>query len=578
MANRVLYPPVVASSLPAFLVSNGTLRVPISFSKFNNTEDFVSAQISIVKKDTGMNVVNTIDDTVNGRYRAAGIILNVPVLHSTVDGNTEYFVEIKSSDLSSIVGSYHGWIPGYFYKVQVRLSAANYSPSDGGQQAWLNLHASDFSEWSTVCIIKAIGDITLNLSTFNYIYRTSGQLNPAFETTGKSLVFAGKFSCVDVTETLAYYRLKIYDYPKTASSQPLDDSGYIYNTAVDINEFNYVFKNNGDAGDKFIVELEYNTINDFNEILTITYNLSRVVLDPIQAVVVSLDNDEHGILTNLTSLGEENDEGRIALKIYTPNDGNFTGTLCVRRTSSRTGFSVWEDVKIINVENQSINSLNMWYDYTIESGIWYKYGVQAINRNDERSRLNISDPVMRNFNYAYLLGENNQQLKLMFDNEMGNFTRQVSDSLTETLGGKYPVFSRNAALDYKQFPVNGLISFYMDDVNTFTEKKIVYNGTDIAALYENYNLENEIGHYDYIYEREFRKLVSDFLHDGKPKLFKSTTEGNIIVRLMNIDMTPMQEASRIVYSFSSTANEIAEDNVDNYKKYNLLILEKVKEV
>ena len=29
----------------------------------------------------------------------------------------------------------------------------------------------------------------------------------------------------------------------------------------------------------------------------------------------------------------------------------------------------------------------------------------------------------------------------------------------------------SAALDYKKFPVNGLISFYMDDVNTFTEKK-----------------------------------------------------------------------------------------------------------
>lgn len=577
MASRVLYPPTIASSLPAFLVSDGTLRVPISFSKFNNTEDFVSAHISIVKKDTGMNVVNTVDDTVNGRYRATGIILNVPVLDVTVDGETKYYVEINSSDLGTVVGSYHGWIPGYFYKVQVRLSAANYSPEDGGQQAWLNLHASDFSEWSTVCIIKAIGDITLNLTTFNYTYHTSDAPEP-IETTGRTMVFTGKFSCVDVTETLAYYRLKIYEYPKTASSVPLDDSGYIYNTAVTINEFNYPFKNNSEAGDKFVVELEYNTINDFNEILTMTYNLSQTVLDPIHATVVSLDNDEHNILTDLTSLGLENDEGRVALKLYAPTDDPFNGTLCIRRASSRTRFSVWEDVKIINVENQSINSLDMWYDYTIESGIWYKYGVQAINKNDERSKLNISDPIMREFNYAYLLGENNQQLKLMFDNEMGSFSRQKSDSLTETIGGRYPVFSRNAALDYKQFPVEGLITFYMDDENTFTEKKIVYNGTDIATLYENYNLENEITHYDYIYEREFRKMVSDFLYDGKPKLFKSTTEGNIIVRLMNIDMSPKQEIGRVVYSFSSTASEIAEDNIDNYKKYNLLVLEKVKEV
>ena len=577
MSSRVLYPPVIASSLPAFLVSNGTLRVPISFSKFNNTEDFVSAHISIVKKDTGMNVVNTVDDTVNGRYRAAGIILNVPVLHSTVDGKTEYYVEINSSDLGTVVGSYRGWIPGYFYKVQVRLSAANYSPSDGGQQAWLNLHASDFSEWSTVCIIKAIGDITLSLSSFNYTYHTS-DATKTFSATGRTMVFTGKFSCVDVTETLAYYRLKIYEYPKTASSQLLDDSGYIYNNAVNINEFNYAFKNRSEAGDKFVVELEYNTINDFNENLTITYNLSRTVLDPIQATVVSLDNDEHGILSDLTTIGEENDEGRVALKLYTPTNAVFNGTLCVRRASSRNGFSTWEDIKIINVENQSINSLDMWYDYTIESGIWYKYGVQAINRNDERSRLNISEPIMRDFNYSFLLGENNQQLKLMFDNEMGSFSRQVSESSTETIGGRYPVFSRNAALDYKQFPVNGLISFFMDEANTFTDKTVVFNGADITALYNNYNDENGITQYDYIYEREFRNLVSDFLYDGKIKLFKSPTEGNILVRLMGVDMSPMQEASRIVYSFSSTASEIAESTVDNYKKYNLLVLEKVKEV
>jgi hypothetical protein len=154
----------------------------------------------------------------------------------------------------------------------------------------------------------------------------------------------------------------------------------------------------------------------------------------------------------------------------------------------------------------------------------------------------------------------------------------VSESSTETIGGRYPVFSRNAALDYKQFPVNGLISFFMDEANTFTDKTVVFNGADITALYNNYNDENGITQYDYIYEREFRNLVSDFLYDGKIKLFKSPTEGNILVRLMGVDMSPMQEASRIVYSFSSTASEIAESTVDNYKKYNLLVLEKVKEV
>ena len=115
----------------------------------------------------------------------------------------------------------------------------------------------------------------------------------------------------------------------------------------------------------------------------------------------------------------------------------------------------------------------------------------------------------------------------------------------------------------------------MDDNNTFTDKKIVYNGDEIASLYENYNLNNGISQYDYIYEREFRKLVSDFLYDGKPKLFKSTTEGNIIVRITDVSMAPQQGVGRIIYSFSSNAYEIADDTVDNYKKYNLLVLPEI---
>ena len=52
----------------------------------------------------------------------------------------------------------------------------------------------------------------------------------------------------------------------------------------------------------------------------------------------------------------------------------------------------------------------------------------------------------------------------------------------------------------------------------------------------------------------------------------------MLVRLMDVSMSPIQEISRIVYSFSSNANELADSTVDNYKKYNLLVLEKVKEV
>lgn len=573
MASRTLYPPTIAASLPAFLVSKETLKVPISFSKFNNLDEFTSAQVSISKKDTGMSVVKTTNDASRNRYRATGIILNVPVLSENINGETIYYLEISADDLSSQANGYVGWIPSWYYKIQVRLSALDY-PGTGGQQEWLNTKASEFSEWSTICIVKAIGDIDINLTSFNYNYSTRNSKKEII-VTNKALTFIGNYECVDPTETLGYYRIKIYNYPKTNESVPLDDSGYIYNDIVNTNEINYTFKNNWENHNIYLIEFEYNTINDFNETLNIKYTLSMTQLDAISAEVISLDNDEHNILKDLTTLGEENDEGRIGLKLYSDNDASFSGNLVIRRSTSRDCFSSWEDIKIIKLNNQKINSVDMWYDYTIESGIWYKYGVQAVNRDNERSPLVISEPVMRNFNYSYLLGENNQQLKLMFDYSMDSFNRQMSDSFVDTIGGKYPIFSRNTATDYKTFPVNGTISFFMDEKNTFTNKKLVYNGTDIVNLYNNYNEENDIYQYDYIYEREFRNLVSDFLHDGKPKLFKSPTEGNIIIRLMEVGMSPKQELSRIIYSFSANAYELADNTVNNYKKYKILDFPKI---
>ena len=66
---------------------------------------------------------------------------------------------------------------------------------------------------------------------------------------------------------------------------------------------------------------------------------------------------------------------------------------------------------------------------------------------------------MRNFNYSFLLGQNNQQLKLMFDNTMNSFKIQMQESKIDPIGANYPIITRNASTKYRTFPINGLISF-----------------------------------------------------------------------------------------------------------------------
>jgi len=61
-----------------------------------------------------------------------------------------------------------------------------------------------------------------------------------------------------------------------------------------------------------------------------------------------------------------------------------------------------------------------------------------------------------------------------------------------------------------------------------------------------------------------------WLSDGKPKLFRSETEGNMIVMVSGVSFTPQDKSSRMVYSLSCTITEIAEYNMQNLLDYNLI--------
>jgi len=72
-------------------------------------------------------------------------------------------------------------------------------------------------------------------------------------------------------------------------------------------------------------------------------------------------------------------------------------------------------------------------------------------------------------------------------------------------------------------------------------------------------------------ERYFRLKVLDWLNDGKVKLFRSSTEGNYLVRILNVSMTPEERLSRLLYNVSATIDEIDEISFENLTKYGLVI-------
>ena len=392
----------------------------------------------------------------------------------------------------------------------------------------------------------------------------------------------------------------------------IEDSGILFtNEYVDSSQFKYRFKTDLEPDKKYSLVFSYETEHGYEETLDpIVFLVSVNIGGNNPFIIQTAENSDIEInhthplnektddssiaikdnIDNILSLDKDEEEGRIGLKIHDPRSKVFNGNLCIRRTDSKSNFTKWEDIKIINIIQTSVDDLEVFYDYTIESGVWYKYAIQEISINGVNEVVRgqmgyVTQPVMRNFNHSYLLGENGVQLKLKYNNEMNNFKINNSEGRLDTLGSIYPFITRNGNTNYKSFPVNGLITFNMDDMHTFVDDKDIYNidtlnieeiyKEEIVNLYKEHNVKNYVEpQYDYIYEKFFRDKVLKFLYDGKPKLFKSATEGNILIRLMDINTAPTQSLGRLTYSFSATGYETAAAAIENYDKYHLIDLGK----
>lgn len=541
MASNVIYPAIVDSATDAF-VSSESCRVYFSLSKFNTFQDIQQVHASVNFQDTGISVLDT-------KLYPNGIVLNL-IPQQTEESNL-YYVDItpdmiqlteKKNENGDVIDSWR-WKAGTIYKIQLRLSAVVYKDVEY-EAEWLTQNADSFSEWSTITVTKAIGVNYISIPALQYTEENTNVDKTLYLST---LDLEGKYKNEDETETLYSYRVKLL-----SGNEVLEDSQTIYTDQyINPNIFKYIFKTELEDGIRYSVSFEYTTLNNYSRTITIPFDVANVKVADLDIYIQCEE------ASNL-----EEDEGRMGLKLYSPSGDNYTGNVVIRRTDSKSNFRIWEDIKIFTLSNENPNDLDIIYDYTIESGVWYKYGIQSLSLTGHRGYLNeIEKPVKREFNFSFLLGENNQQLALRFDDNMQNFKYAYAEGRTDTIGSKYSFITRNGNMSYRTFPITGLISFNMDENHLFLPKDFTYGYTE----------DTYISMYDYSYEKEFRNEVMKFLYDGKPKLFKSPTEGNVMVRLMEVSFTPNNQLDRMIYSFTSNAYEIAGAAIEDCIANKLLI-------
>lgn len=492
-----LYSPIVSSSLPAF-PADTDLKFYFDYPKMLGDKDELAIQYTVASQVTNQSMLI-------GESLSQGI-LTVSPLNDSIGS----YIIIPRSRING------GWKPGSIYKVQLRFVQELYG---------------EFSEWSTVCYIKATGNTNdINVSILNA------------DSTGAALLvespkFFGQYNNpTDLSETELKYKFDLYEY---SNGELMESTGWKLHHEEDQYDevvFSYL-------------------LNDFSR-YTVTYSVETKNGYKKEARFVFLCTFATIETPNIVITGESDfEEAKVILHIA--SEDKYSCNLILRRTDSRSDFTIWEDYKIFNILDEQIDI--KFDDYLVEHGIEYKYGIQAISKEGYRGPLVKSDAIYVTYEHMYLVG-NNKQLKIKFNPKISSWKRQLQETQTDTIGSKYPFVLRNGAVNYFTFPISGLISYYIDEAEAFCSKNSLRVSSQITTDVEsNFDLDDN----NIVLEREFRNQVEEFLTNGDFKYFKSATEGIKLVSMTSVSLQPNDTVGRMLYTFTSTAYEVGEPSLTN---------------
>lgn len=548
-----LFPPIMPDVIPAFIRTE-SCKIYFSLSSYDNVADIKNVQITLVNQKTNASAFNI------NNY-PSGIKLTDLNLDETVQDNYKYYVQINTADL---IDNEFGL--NQFYKVQLRFTSveADDPPAEGGIATWLAENIDYFSEWSTVCLIKGIEQPKILIEGLDQD-ETNILLFPLTNIIGKLY-----YDNSEETEYLKSYNIKIYE---SNSNKLIYNTDQIYADEYKLNEIT--------------CEIKYNLLKEINYTLVFSYTTNNLYHNSV-FYLFNITKETNNILDADVTITPEENNGRIKIDINFDFE-SFTGTktdknLIIKRASFKTNFNIWESVKTIPHDINSIR--HIWYDNTIESGVWYKYRIQEQTYDNTGKIFQYKQPIMCVFEDMFLTC-GDKQLKIKFNPTLTDYKYNLLESQQTTLGSKFPFIKRNGNTFYRTFNIGGLITAFIDkddwynphyfnnkfhtleQKETFTSSFEVYQ--ESKELYDKYNFENAIDDYqNELYEREFREKVLDFLYENNIKLFRSTQEGNVLVKLMSIAFQPVTQLNRRLYSFTAAAIEMDDCNIANYIKYKLI--------
>lgn len=493
-----LYPPYIEGSLPAF--TEKKLILPYILNRGVSKELIAGYKLLVKKVTTNLTI-------------------------TTITSDPNYLEEYKNSncvefDLSSIEDLKEG---GY-YKFQLAFESL-----DENNKAITGYY-------STPAVAKYIASPKIEIINFD----------------SEAMRVQGVYNSNNSKEYLYSYRFIL----KQNDDKIIEDSkDIIFNSSYTDENNNavltYDFNFQPSYGQKYYVIFEITTGNKYQ---------TKVQSEVVQALPSIMPTS----LFNLKAINNY-DNGYIELAIE-PLDGNFDlaiGEFKIGRSSSKDNFNSYEEILTFELLNEAPNKI-LYKDYYIEHGVEYRYAYQQYNmayKNNDQGAI-ISRRIWSNTTKAkfedLFLSDGDVSFKVKFNPKITSVKTTLQEAKIDTLGGQYPFIFRNGNVNYREFPISGLISYLGDENEEFMKWSPEFQKTT--------NLTDQ----NIYQERQFKFKVMDWLNNGQVKYFKSPSEGSYLVRLMNISFAPNDQLGRMLHTFSATAYEVGENNSENLKKYNLI--------
>ena len=418
---------------------------------------------------------------------------------------------------------------GQSYKVQIA-----YIDDDGVEGYFSTVGVVKYT-YEPEVLINNSSSSTIHAHTYNYI---------------------GSYTNKDSTEKLYSYQFVLRD----DANNIIADSGELIHDGREDEDGTAIcqFEINQELDSHIIYNLTFFTksINGLTKQVSYKIEQGNSINPELKADLIASLNYENGYiglrLIGHKTLTDDKSDERIEVAV--------TGTYKISRAENTDNYKTWNEVMRFALYGQQ-PSFWSWRDMTVKQGVTYKYSIQQYNDKGLISNRVESNSIYADFEHTFLY-DGQRQLKIKFNPQVNSFKNDILESKLDTIGSQYPFIFRNGHVKYKEFPIGGLISVLLDDELLFVNADFLQNHDQTANLTSN-NIATE---------REFKLEVLEWLNNGQPKIFRSPTEGNYIVRLLNVSLSPTAALGRMLHSFSATAYEIMNWEYKNLKNNNFFPL------